>query len=60
MEILQRKAIQAVKTHGGVRKAARALGIDHAQLWRLQKGELTSAGDKTLAALGITKRVVMS
>jgi hypothetical protein len=55
MNIIQQQARMAVKQHGGVRKAARALGINYSLLSKLQDGRRTSASEKTLRALGLTR-----
>lgn len=60
MTLIQKAARAAIKQHGGLRKAARALGMSPAYLCRLQNGERTNGSPETLAKLGIRKRVVFS
>lgn len=57
MSIIQDMARAAVQKHGGVRKAAQALGIDSALLSKLQDGTRQSASPRTLKALGLIKLV---
>ena len=56
MAIVQERARAAIEQHGGVRPAARALRISAGVLSLLADGKRSSAGPKTLRALGI-KRV---
>lgn len=46
-----------VQTHGGVRPAARVLGINYAYLSRLQSGQKSNPTPEVLRKLGL-KRVV--
>ena len=57
MNIVQQRAQAAVKQHRGVRKAARALGIDYGLLAKLASGKRASASERTLRALGLTRAV---
>lgn len=43
--------------YGSGRALARALGIDHAYLWRLSRGDKTAPSDDVLRKLGL-RRVV--
>lgn len=56
MAILQERARAAIKQHGGLRKAARALGINHSTLLFLSDGRRTAANPKTLRAFGLKGR----
>ncbi len=53
MGIVQERAIAAVKRHGGVGAAARALRINRSVLSLLADGKRRSASRRTLAALGL-------
>ena len=57
MPILQQRARAAIKTHGGLRKAARTLGINHSTLLFLAEGKRTTATQKTLRKLGLEAAV---
>jgi len=48
---------QAEKKHGGLRPAAKALGIDPGYLFRLKNAQKMNPSDEVLAALGL-ERVV--
>lgn len=48
---------QIVVEHGSTRKAADAIGIDHAYLHRLANGECDNPSDEVLAKLGLRKIV---
>lgn len=53
-----KEAINAlVAQHGGVRAAARAVGIDHAYLHRLYSGEKFEPSAKILRRIGLKKVV---
>lgn len=52
---LQKHIERLVEEHGGLRGAAKATGIDHAYLWRLQKGIAPGTSDKILKKLGLTR-----
>ncbi len=58
MTPLQRIAARLIREHNGLRRAARAVGIDHAYLYRLRHGLMTDPGDEILAKLGIEKQVI--
>ena len=60
MTPIQKAAKAAIKKHGGLRKAARVMGISPAYLCRLQNGERTNGSPETLAKLGIRRRVIYS
>lgn len=52
------KAVErAVKQHGGLRKAARALGIQAPYLCRLRYGDKTNPSDKILRKLGLARTI---
>jgi hypothetical protein len=55
MAILQERARAAIRKHGGLRKAAKALGINHSTLLYLADGKRTAATERTLRALGIQR-----
>jgi hypothetical protein len=55
MPILQERARAAIKQHGGLRKAAKALGINHSTLLYLAEGKRTNASARTLQALGVKR-----
>ena len=48
---------ELINTHGSVRAAAKAIGIESSYLFRLSTGEKSSPSDATLAKLGM-KRVI--
>lgn len=48
---------QIVVEHGSTRKAADAIGVDHAYLHRLANGECDNPSDEVLAKLGLRKIV---
>lgn len=54
---LQSAVERAIKTHGGVRAAGRALGIDPAYIIRMRDGVKTRPSDAILAAVGLRKSV---
>ncbi len=53
MSSLQRAAKAAIKSHGTIRKAAAALGLDHANLYRISKGVRRAVTPETAAKLGL-------
>jgi DNA-binding Xre family transcriptional regulator len=55
MNIVQTRARAAVKQHNGLRKAAKALGVNYSTLSLLQTGKRASASERTLRALGLTR-----
>jgi hypothetical protein len=55
MALLQQRARAAIKAHNGLRKAARALRINHSTLLYLAEGKRTTASKRVLAALGIVQ-----
>lgn len=57
MPILQTRARAVIHEHGGLRLAARKLRINHTVLSMLADGKRTGASERTLRALGLTKRV---
>lgn len=54
---LKERMRELVKQHGGVRKAARALDIDHGYFSRLWDGSKNNPSDRTLRKLGLTRTV---
>jgi hypothetical protein len=56
-EIISTRISYLMLTHGSLRSAAKAVGIDAAYLCRLYRGEKTNPSDATLAKLGIRKVV---
>jgi hypothetical protein len=57
MTRLQRAVRALIKTHGGVRAAARATGLDAGYLSRLRNGSQKNPSEAVLLILGITRRV---
>jgi len=49
---------QLEKMHGGLRKAARVLQIDHAYLWRLKMGQKKNPSLSILRKLGLKREIV--
>jgi len=58
MSTLQVTVKRFVRKHGGVRPAARALGTDHAYVWRLMNGVMDNPDEALLAKLGLERRVI--
>jgi transcriptional regulator with XRE-family HTH domain len=58
---LQKQIDRLAKAHGGLRAAARAVGMDPAYLWRLRQGKKKNPTPKTLEKLGLrrTERLVL-
>ena len=54
---LRERATELVNQHGGVRRAARALGLDAAYFLRLLRGEKDNPSAAVLRKMGL-KRVV--
>jgi len=52
---LQKQIDRLVKRHGGLRAAARAIDLDPAYLWRMQRGTKTTPTPKTLEKLGLRR-----
>lgn len=51
-------AVQAlIDRHGGLRPAARAVGINYAYLWRLWNGVKSNPSDAVLRKLGLVKEI---
>ncbi len=48
------------KQHGSLRKAARALKIDHAYLWRLKQGKKNDPSEAVLRKLGLRRIVIVT
>ena len=46
-----------VSQHGGLNKAARAIGIDAPHLCRIRTGKLVNLSAKTLAKLGLKRKI---
>jgi hypothetical protein len=55
---LKRRVADVVRQHGGLRKAARALGMTPQYLWRLGEGEKDNPSDAVLRKLGLKRQVV--
>lgn len=53
MSTLQRAALSAIKSHKSIRKAAKALGIDHANLYRISRGVRKTVSPATAAKFGL-------
>lgn len=51
---LQRHIDKLVKEHGGLRAAARWAKVDHAYLWRMQKG-LDKGSDEAIEKIGLKR-----
>lgn len=49
---------RAIEQHGGLRKAARALEINFAYLWRLHRGEKRNPTPKVLRKLKLKRTVI--
>ena len=52
---LQKRIDELVSEHGGLRAAARVVGIDPSYLNRLRQGDTAGATDKTLKKLGLKR-----
>jgi hypothetical protein len=46
-----------IQRHGSLRAAAKAIGVDHAYLWRLERGIKTRPSDEVLQKLGLKRSV---
>lgn len=57
--LLQRTVEAFVSKYGSLRAASVALNVDHAYLSRLIAGEKDNPSDELLAALGLTRRIVI-
>ena len=55
--MLRERILELEDRHGGLRAAARAIGIDQAYLARLRDGEKINPSDKTLKKLKLKKVV---
>jgi hypothetical protein len=53
MELLQQRARAAIKKHGGLRAASRAIGINPSTLLYLSDGRRQNATLKTMRKLGV-------
>jgi hypothetical protein len=53
MTTIQRAALAAIKTHGTLRKAGAALGINHAHLYRISQGQRKNVSPETAAKFGL-------
>lgn len=54
------KRIEAlVRQHGGLRPAARSLGVDHVYLWRLMRGEKNNPSEELLRKLKLRRIVTV-
>lgn len=50
---------ELVRQHGGLRPAARALGVDHVYLWRLMRGEKNNPSEALLRKLKLRRIVTV-
>lgn len=57
MQTLAERVRHLERKHGGLRAAARAVGIDAGYLMRLRDGEKTHPSNTTLEKLGLRKEV---
>jgi hypothetical protein len=53
--LLQRTAKSFIDLYRTSRNAGKMLGVDHAQLFRMAKGDVKDAGDEVLAKLGLER-----
>jgi hypothetical protein len=60
MAHLKIAAEKAIKKHGSLRKAGKALGIHYSLLSLLASGQRTTASEATLEKLGLKERRVIS
>jgi hypothetical protein len=54
---IQKRAIELVKQHGGIRPAARVLRVDHGYMSRLVSGEKDNPSDLVLHRMGLERIV---
>lgn len=54
---LERTVLRLCAKHGGLRAAARAIGLSAPYLLRLRDAEKTNPSDETLRKLGVRKEV---
>lgn len=57
MSEITEAATKLIEKHGGLRAAARVLGINYAYLWRLKSGEKVNPNAKILRKLGLRRQV---
>lgn len=57
--MLQERIMALVHQHGGLRPAARALGVDHVYLWRLMRGEKNNPSEALLRKLKLRRIVTV-
>lgn len=55
---LETRVAELIERHGGLRVAARAIGINYAYLSRLGKGEKTEPTTAVLKKLGLKRSVI--
>jgi hypothetical protein len=58
MNIIQKKAREAIKQYGGLLKAAAALQIDQSTMSRVASGKKRSVSPKTLRRLGLKRAII--
>ena len=58
MSEIQKAVERAVDQHGGLRAAARALGMQAPYLCKLRRGQALDPSDKILRKLGLNRRVL--
>ena len=56
MNTLAERVDELIEQHGSIRKAARALEVDHAHLFRIKKGE-KQPSDDLLRRMGLRRHV---
>jgi hypothetical protein len=57
MQSIERAVKRLIKLHGGLRKAARATGIDAPYLCRLRQGVKRNPSDEVLQKLGLARHL---
>ena len=58
MQTLSERVRHLEHEHGGLRPAARAIGVDSGYLKRLRDGEKVNPSDETLTRLGLKREVI--
>lgn len=53
--MLQKRIDELIDQHGGLRKAARAIGVDHVYLWRLYRGTKNNPSNDILQKLNLKR-----
>jgi hypothetical protein len=57
MNELTQAVDRIIAKHGGLRKAAKAINVNFAYLWRLSKGKKSNPSARILRKLGLRRRV---